>query len=173
MIRTASTRQPFRGRRLLGAAVLVVVADQATKAIAQAIVGPVDPTGTVPASVVLLGGLIELAPAANSGLAGGGIRNSALVFAALSIVPLILATLAGRRLSSPPPSWLAGATGLVVGGALGNLIDRVRLGYVVDFAQLNIGPLANYLFNVADVALLIGLVVLVIRARAIRRLVRS
>ena len=55
--------------------------------------------------------------------------------------------------------------GLVLGGALGNLLDRARLGHVVDFADLHFGSFQPFLvFNVADAAITIGVVVLLARA---------
>jgi signal peptidase II len=57
------------------------------------------------------------------------------------------------------------ALGLILGGALGNIVDRVRLGYVVDFADLHIGEWRPFLvFNVADAAITIGVLVLLVRA---------
>lgn len=57
------------------------------------------------------------------------------------------------------------ALGLVLGGALGNIIDRVRLGYVVDYADLHFGTVRPFLvFNVADAAISIGAATLFIRA---------
>ena len=44
------------------------------------------------------------------------------------------------------------ALGLLLGGAVGNLIDRIRLGYVIDFADIGIGTWRWYIFNVADMA---------------------
>lgn len=55
--------------------------------------------------------------------------------------------------------------GLILGGALGNMIDRVRLGHVVDFADLHFGEVRPFLvFNVADTAITIGVLVLLARA---------
>lgn len=55
--------------------------------------------------------------------------------------------------------------GLVLGGALGNILDRTRLGFVVDFADFHIGSWRPFLvFNVADAAITIGVAVLLIRA---------
>lgn len=55
--------------------------------------------------------------------------------------------------------------GLVLGGALGNILDRVRFGYVVDFADLHFGAFRPFLvFNVADAAITIGVLILVFRA---------
>ena len=57
------------------------------------------------------------------------------------------------------------ALGLVLGGALGNIVDRVRLGYVVDFLDLHFGGWRPfYVFNVADAAISIGVVILLLRA---------
>ncbi|MEK6542405.1 MAG: signal peptidase II [Pseudomonadota bacterium] len=61
------------------------------------------------------------------------------------------------------------ALGLVLGGALGNIVDRVRVGYVVDFADLHFGDFRPFLiFNVADAAITIGVLLLVARALLVR-----
>ena len=57
------------------------------------------------------------------------------------------------------------ALGMVLGGALGNILDRVRHGYVVDFADLHFGEFRPFfIFNVADAAISIGVVILLLRA---------
>lgn len=57
------------------------------------------------------------------------------------------------------------ALGMVLGGALGNIVDRSRFGYVVDFADLHFGEFRPFLvFNVADAAISIGVVILIVRA---------
>ena len=57
------------------------------------------------------------------------------------------------------------ALGMVLGGALGNIVDRSRFGYVVDFADLHFGEFRPFLvFNVADAAISIGVVILILRA---------
>jgi signal peptidase II len=63
----------------------------------------------------------------------------------------------------------AAALGLVLGGALGNITDRVRLGYVADFLDLHFGDMHPFLvFNVADAAITIGVLLLVLRALFVR-----
>ena len=63
-----------------------------------------------------------------------------------------------------------GALGLVLGGALGNILDRVRFGYVVDFADLHFGTFRPFLvFNVGDAAISIGVVILLLRAFLTRK----
>ncbi|OYY71188.1 signal peptidase II [Sphingomonas sp. 28-63-12] len=59
--------------------------------------------------------------------------------------------------------------GLVLGGAIGNILDRVRLGYVVDYADLHFGEWSPFLvFNLADAAITIGVLVLLVRAILVR-----
>jgi len=61
------------------------------------------------------------------------------------------------------------ALGLVLGGALGNIVDRIRFGHVVDFADLHFGEFRPFLvFNVADAAITIGVLILLVRAVLIR-----
>ena len=61
------------------------------------------------------------------------------------------------------------ALGMVLGGALGNILDRVRFGHVVDFLDLHFGNWHPFLvFNVADAAITIGVLLLVVRALLVR-----
>ncbi|MES2002002.1 MAG: signal peptidase II [Pseudomonadota bacterium] len=62
------------------------------------------------------------------------------------------------------------ALGMVLGGALGNIADRARLGYVVDFADLHFGTFRPFLvFNVGDAAISIAVVILLLRAFLTRK----
>ena len=62
------------------------------------------------------------------------------------------------------------ALGMVLGGAIGNILDRVRFGYVVDFADLHFGTFRPFLvFNVADAAISIGVAILLVRAFIFRK----
>ncbi len=63
--------------------------------------------------------------------------------------------------------------GLILGGALGNIVDRVRLGHVIDFADLHFGEFRPFLvFNIADGAITIGVLILVFRALLVREKVK-
>jgi signal peptidase II len=65
--------------------------------------------------------------------------------------------------------WDQAALGMILGGALGNILDRVRHGYVVDFADLHFGTFRPFLvFNVGDAAISIGVVILLVRAFLMR-----
>jgi signal peptidase II len=59
--------------------------------------------------------------------------------------------------------------GLILGGALGNIIDRIQFGYVVDFADFHIGTVRPFMiFNLADAAISIGVVIMLVRALFMR-----
>ena len=61
------------------------------------------------------------------------------------------------------------ALGMILGGAIGNIVDRVRLGYVIDYADLHIGEWRPFLiFNLADAAITIGVLILLARAILLR-----
>ena len=61
--------------------------------------------------------------------------------------------------------WDKAALGMILGGALGNILDRIRHGFVVDFADLHFGAFRPFLvFNVGDAAISIGVVILLLRA---------
>jgi signal peptidase II len=61
------------------------------------------------------------------------------------------------------------ALGLVLGGAIGNIVDRSRLGYVIDYADLHFGEWRPFLiFNLADAAITIGVLILLARALLLR-----
>jgi len=65
--------------------------------------------------------------------------------------------------------WDQLALGMILGGALGNILDRARHGYVVDFADLHFGTFRPFLvFNVGDAAISIGVAILLLRAFLVR-----
>lgn len=78
--------------------------------------------------------------------------------------------LAWMRRASRDENWLVAALALVLGGAIGNVIDRIRFGYVVDFIQVHWKDQWYYpTFNVADSAITVGAVMLLWDAFARRR----
>ena len=61
------------------------------------------------------------------------------------------------------------ALGMIAGGALGNIVDRVRLGHVLDYADLHFGAWQPFLtFNLADAAITVGVLILLVRALLVR-----
>jgi signal peptidase II len=105
--------------------------------------------------VEVLNGWLALEYTQNRGAAFGVLSGLAPILAAASLAILTgLLAVYSRQLK--PAHWQTVAIGLISGGALGNLIDRVRLGHVVDF--VSVGPWPN--FNVADSAITVGVLVL-------------
>jgi signal peptidase II len=135
----------------VGLAGTVVVLDQLTKWWLQSNFRP----GQV-ADVV--GDTVRLVFGQNSGALFGLFRDQALLFglASLVVIGLIVAYhgYSGRSL------YLSVALGFLLGGAVGNVIDRIRLGYVVDFVDVGIGNLRFYTFNVADASISTAIVLL-------------
>lgn len=65
--------------------------------------------------------------------------------------------------------WDVVALSMILGGALGNLIDRIRLGFVVDYADLHFGDFRPFfIFNFADMMITFGVVILIVRAFLLR-----
>jgi signal peptidase II len=87
----------------------------------------------------------------NAGGLFGMFQGVAPVLAAVTFV--VVAVIAGMEFRFGWRSWLMTlALGLLLGGAIGNLIDRIRFGYVVDFVDIGVGQYRWYIFNVADSA---------------------
>jgi signal peptidase II len=90
-------------------------------------------------------------PGTAFGLLGYG-GNYLAVVAILAVVFIVAYWAYLRRRPRPPSIWLLCGLAMPLGGALGNLLDRLRLGYVTDFVDLRFWPV----FNVADSAITIG-----------------
>jgi signal peptidase II len=89
-----------------------------------------------------------------------------MLVAMTSAIAVVVAVWIGREKSRIDQA----ALGLVLGGALGNILDRVRFGYVVDFADLHFGDFRPFLvFNIGDAAISIGVVILLLRAFLTRK----
>jgi signal peptidase II len=142
------TGRAARAWRLAGALCgLVVVADQAAKAAIEA--------HLVPGQDVELIGPLGLTLAHNRGVAfgiagGAGVRLVLVTVVALAVIGYLFA-----RNPSRPGMWIA--VGLLAGGALGNLADRLRADAVTDYIDLPPWPP----FNLADMAITTGVVLLV------------
>lgn len=134
--------------RALITTMLVVLIDQWSKRLAFASLQPGESVSVFP------------------GVSFGHTRNEGIAFGAFAGNPALVLTLMGVALAvliwfylrhrRRPGLWLA--TGLLMGGALGNAIDRLSLGYVRDFIELPHFPS----FNVADMAITFGVVILVL-----------
>lgn len=139
--------RPAAGWARAGAAVAIVVAvDQATKQI-------VTHSLERGESVDVFFGL-ELTNTRNTGVAFGALQGSGAIVAALIALVLVVLLAYFARNAGRPWLWLP--VGMLLGGAIGNLIDRAREGAVIDF----IDPVAWPAFNVADSCIVLGVAVL-------------
>ena len=133
-------------------AIAVVVLDQLAKAwvvanLAVLAIGPADRR------------LVRIVHVRNSGILFGMLPQSAGAFAIVSLIVVGLIVFyhakAGRGL------LVTVALGLLLGGALGNLLDRLHYGYVVDFVDMGIGAWRFYTYNLADAAISTAIVLLI------------
>jgi signal peptidase II len=138
--------------KLVAVTTSVAVIDQLTKVL---LASTID-SQRMRSRVEIVDGWLALEYTENRGAAFGLFSGLAPILAGVSIAILAALLLHFLR-QARPPLWQTVATGAIAGGALGNLIDRVRLGYVIDF--VSVGPWPN--FNVADSAITIGVLVLV------------
>ena len=97
-------------------------------------------------------------------LGSSSVDATAPILAVASLVVIGILVVVQAR-SGPRASWLTTvALGLLLGGAIGNLIDRIRYGYVIDWVDMGIGDWRFYTFNVADSAISIAIVLLLLTA---------
>jgi signal peptidase II len=154
-------------------ALIVFVLDQLTKWIVTGLL-QLEQVGNIP-----LIPFFDLTYTRNYGISGGFLHasNATMRWALVAMTGAIaigVAVWIGRE----KERWDQVALGLVLGGALGNILDRSRIGYVVDFADLNFSSWPQQLcwaysdgacrpfliFNVGDAAISIGVVILLLRA---------
>jgi signal peptidase II len=138
---------------LLSVAIIIVVSDQITKVIAINEIGPDSGRPTV----TVIPGFLDFRYVENTGAAFGIFQDNTtfLIFVSIGVVTLLAAVFWKLILYS---RLLAFAFGLQFGGAIGNLIDRIRLGYVVDFVD---GPILP-VWNIADAGITVGVTILAV-----------
>ncbi len=142
---------------LLLAAVLVTI-DQLTKRWVTAHYGPCGNTTFTP----ILGDHIGISYVCNTGTAFSRFQNSAIVWLPVLLAVCVVGWLWFRSLAEVR-ALQQFAFALIIGGALGNVIDRAQLGYVVDFVDLRLNDQWRwYVFNVADSCISIGVILLAI-----------
>jgi signal peptidase II len=133
----------------------VVLIDQASKYLVVISV----PVG---ARIEVFGDMLRISHIRNSGAIFGIMRSSGgyfTVFSLVAAIVLVVVLLLSRRAHGLVKIGL----GLVLGGAIGNLIDRLRIGAVVDFIDMGAGDSIRWpSFNVADLAITVGVIFIVI-----------
>ena len=135
-------------------ALAVVVLDQAVKAWTVATI-PLD------SSFSLWPGVFQLTHTQNRGMAFSLLPGQTLLLAAAAIIVALFIVAAQRRIGGRMPVLLGLSLALPLGGAVGNLTDRLRLGYVTDLFDFRL--IHFPVFNVADAAITIGIALLLWR----------
>jgi signal peptidase II len=137
----------------------VLVLDQIGKAVMTAWLAP-------RGSVAIIPGLFSLTYVRNTGAVFGLFRSLSDPWRGvlLTLVPLLAIVLVIVMAVRTPPGRLRPlvALGMILGGALGNLVDRIRLGSVVDFLDVYVGSYHWPAFNLADSAICIGVGLLIL-----------
>ncbi|MBN1526721.1 MAG: signal peptidase II [Candidatus Omnitrophica bacterium] len=109
-------------------------------------------------SVPVVPGIFHLTLTRNTGAAFGILKDGRFFFIGASLAAIAaIAVYISRR--SPKDMLVSLALGLILGGASGNLVDRIRYGYVIDFLDFRVWPV----FNIADSCITIGTIILVLK----------
>jgi signal peptidase II len=152
----SSDARSVRGIWLLPASIaaVVLVADQITKYWAFNTLGPEEGSVVIP----VIGDWFRFVFLKNTGIAFGLGQNLSNLFIITSLL-ITAGAIYFYRYHLPHGSrWVQVTIGLIVGGAIGNIIDRVRLSYVIDFISIGWWPI----FNIADSAISVGVTLLAI-----------
>jgi signal peptidase II len=137
----------------------IVVVDQLTKLLVVTELGMLQ-------SVTVIPGVLNLTHVRNSGVAFGILNSADFAFKPAVMAVFALAALVGVVLYATQlpmeHRWARGGLALILGGAAGNLLDRARQGYVVDFVDAYWRSWHFWAFNVADAAITVGVVILIL-----------
>jgi signal peptidase II len=147
--------------RLIVTALAVFVLDQVSKLwVARAL----EPDG----SMIVVPGFVNLILSRNTGIVFGILNNLDFAYKAALVTVLSVVALLGVGYfvfqSKEQSALVILSLGLILGGALGNVVDRVRLGYVVDFIDVYYRHHHWHTFNVADSAISVGVAILVLQS---------
>jgi signal peptidase II len=110
----------------------------------------------------LIGSFLQIIRGENRGGLFGLLQGSAPLLALLSTGVILALVIYHERERLPQVTPLTVGVGLLIGGAIGNLIDRVAYGYVLDFIDAGIGGLRFWTFNIADAGITLGIAILLV-----------
>ncbi len=134
----------------LGIGIVIFVVDQLVKHLV---------TGSMHLgeSIPVIKGIFHITYVLNPGAAFGMLEHQRWVFILVAVVVLLVAGIFYSKLKKESNLLQAGA-GLLLGGAVGNLVDRIQTGLVVDFLDFRVWPV----FNIADIAICVGAGILIL-----------
>jgi signal peptidase II len=142
--------RPSRILLVAGVAFVVFVLDRVTKAWI---------TENIPLNTVrpVVGDYVRLVHAQNTGAAFGLLPDRTTLLSVLSVIAVLAIVYYYRQFASNS-SLVSVTLGMQLGGAFGNLIDRITQGYVVDFVDVGVGDIRFWAFNVADSSIVVGII---------------
>ncbi len=140
-------------RRVAGIALLVIALDQLTKSVVRHILGYTD-------EKVIIEGFFKFVHWGNTGAAWSLFRGNNLALAGVAVIALVVLFFSRHHFGARS-AWGQVAFGLIIGGIIGNLIDRLRVGHVIDFLYFYLqqrggSEIGFPAFNVADSAICTG-----------------
>ncbi len=168
---TPETMSATRGFALTGywlvaSTIMIVILDQVTKATVRSSLN-------LNESVAIVPGFLSFVHVRNTGVAFGLLNSADIPLKPVLMTTIALASLialvfyAIRVTAKEPIARLSMA--LIIGGAIGNLIDRATAGYVIDFVDVYWGDWHFWAFNVADSAITVGAGLLILEMTFLRR----
>jgi signal peptidase II len=142
--------RPSRILLVAGVAVAVFVLDRVTKAWV---------TENIPLNTVrpVIGDYVRIVHAQNTGAAFGLLPERTTLLSVLSVLAVLAIVYYYRQIASSS-SLVSATLGMQLGGAFGNLLDRITQGYVVDFVDVGVGEIRFWAFNVADSSIVVGII---------------
>lgn len=113
--------------------------------------------------LTIIEGLLSFTYVENRGAAFGILQNRKLFFVAVTVVTLIILMYIFLRYYKHLNLWTISSLSMIMGGTIGNFIDRMRLDYVVDFISLRFFNRYNFaVFNLADTFIVVGAIMLML-----------
>jgi signal peptidase II len=141
---------------LLAIAIIIIILDQFTKSMARgklAIVGTIE----------VIRGFFELIYSENTGAAFGTFQGRNSVFIIVNILAIVFIFIYYKKFKDN--IWMKISLGFILGGAIGNLIDRIFFGFVTDFIRIRLWVIHSFWwpnFNIADSGVTVGAIILII-----------
>lgn len=147
---------PNRSYTFYVTVLMVILLDQIAKLLVVATVPLYD-------SVSIIPNFLDISYVRNTGLAYGLLNDSTMPYKRVLTGALAIAALAGiamyaRQMSKDGDRWSQLGLALILSGAVGNILDRIRLGYVIDYVDVYWRGWHFWAFNVADAAISVGAV---------------
>ena len=134
--------------------IIIVILDQVTKALAIKNLKASDP-------VVIIDGVFEFVYVENRGAAFGILQDKRILFIIITLIVISFLAIYANKYSHQLTTFSNITLAMLIGGAAGNLIDRIRYGYVVDFIKVDLIRSYNFpVFNIADIFIVISTILL-------------